>query len=123
MIAVNELQELKCHKREILAPLLVLMQPYAPHITEELNNLMGGKEMLGQASFPAFDEKYVKEFSKAYPVAINGKTRTELTIDLEASQSEVEKIVLNDHTVQKWLEGKNPKKVIYVKNKMINVVV
>ena len=79
--------------------------------------------MLGQSSFPVFDEKYVKEFSKAYPVAINGKTRTELTIDLEASQSEVEKIVLNDQTVQKWLEGKNPKKVIYVKNKMINVVV
>jgi leucyl-tRNA synthetase len=123
MIAVNELQELKCHKREILAPLLVLMQPYAPHITEELNYLIGGKEMLANGSFPAFDEKYVKEFSKAYPVAINGKTRTELTIDLEATQSEVEKIVLNDNTVQKWLEGKNPKKVIYVKNKMINVVV
>ncbi|MCY7310096.1 MAG: hypothetical protein LH619_04890, partial [Chitinophagaceae bacterium] len=68
-------------------------------------------------------EKYVKESSKAYPVAINGKTRHELTLALDATQQQVEEIVLKDETVQKWLEGKPPKKIIYVKNKMINVVV
>ena len=75
------------------------------------------------ASYPKFEEKYVKESSKAYPVAINGKTRTELTIALDANQQQVEALVMGNEIVQKWLEGKAPKKIIYVKNKMINVVI
>ena len=74
-------------------------------------------------AFPKLEEKYIKETSKAYPVAINGKTRTELTIALDATQQQVEEIVLKDAVVQKWLEGKPPKKIIFVKNKMINVVI
>ncbi len=123
MIASNELTDLKCHKRKILEPLLILLAPYAPHITEELWNLLGHAGSVLDASYPVFEEKYVKETSKAYPVAINGKTRSELTLALDATQQQVEALVLQDATVQKWLEGKQPKKIIYVKNKMINVVI
>ncbi len=132
MIATNELTDLKCHKRKILEPLLILLAPYAPHIAEELyaqlrqvSPLRGDLEgaSILNASFPKFEEKYVKETTKAYPVAINGKTRTELSIALDATQQQVEEIVLKDAVVLKWLEGKSPKKIIYVKNKMINLVV
>ncbi|HMU47259.1 MAG TPA: leucine--tRNA ligase [Chitinophagaceae bacterium] len=123
MIATNELTDLKCHKRKILEPLLILLTPYAPHICEELWNLMGNKTSILDASFPQFEEKYVKESSKDYPVAINGKTRTELTLALDITQQQVEEAVLQNEVVKKWLEGKQPKKIIYVKNKMINIVV
>jgi leucyl-tRNA synthetase len=127
MICVNELTDLKCHKKEILEPLLILLAPYAPHIAEELYAELRKASPLGEglegASFPKWNEKYLKETSKAYPVAINGKIRTELTIALDATQQQVEELVLKDAVVQKWLEGKQPKKIIYVKNKMINVVV
>ncbi|HEX6847058.1 MAG TPA: class I tRNA ligase family protein [Chitinophagaceae bacterium] len=133
MICVNELTDLKCHKKEILEPLLILLAPYAPHIAEELYAELrkapspsgegGGEASILDAEFPKWNEKYLKETSKAYPVAINGKTRTELTLALDATQQQVEEIVLKDAIVTKWLEGKQPKKIIYVKNKMINVVV
>ena len=123
MIAVNELSDLKCHKKEILEQLLILLTPYAPHVSEELWSLLGNSGSILDASFPKFEAKYVTESTKDYPVAINGKTRTELTLDLSITQQEVEAIVLANETVQKWLEGKQPKKIIYVKNKMINVVI
>ena len=122
MICVNELSDLTCHKKAILEPLLILITPYAPHIAEELYALIGGAGSVLDASFPKWEEKYIKESSKVYPVAINGKTRTEITLDLNCTQAEVEAIVFQDAVVQKWLEGKSPKKVIYVKGKMINVV-
>ena len=123
MIATNELTDLKCHKRSVLEPLVILLAPYAPHIAEELWHLLGHKTSVVDAAYPAFEEKYVKESSKTYPVAINGKTRTELTIALDATQQQVEEIVLANEVVKKWMDGKSPKKVIYVKNKMVNVVV
>jgi len=123
MIATNELTDLKCHKRSVLEPLLILLVPYAPHISEELWHLLGHDSYVVDAEYPKFEEKYVKESSKTYPVAINGKTRTELTIALDATQQQVEEIVLANDIVKKWMEGKSPKKVIYVKNKMVNVVV
>jgi leucyl-tRNA synthetase len=123
MIATNELTDLKTHKRSVLEPLLILLAPYAPHICEELWHLLGNMNSIVDVSFPVFEEKYVKESSKAYPVAINGKTRTELIISLDATQKQVEELVLANDVVRKWLEGKPPKKVIYVKNKMVNVVV
>jgi len=129
MIATNELTDLKCHKRKILEPLLILLAPYAPHIAAELYELIDSSKAsplrggLEGAAYPTFEEKYVKESSKAYPVAINGKTRTELTIALDANQQQVEALVMENEIVQKWLEGKAPKKIIYVKNKMINVVI
>jgi leucyl-tRNA synthetase len=123
MICVNELTDLKCHKKEVLEQLLILLAPYAPHISEELWNRLGNSGTILDQPFPKWNEKYLKETSKAYPVAINGKTRTELTLALDATQQQVEEIVLKDAVVTKWLEGKQPKKIIYVKNKMINVVV
>lgn len=123
MICVNELSDLKCNKKEILEELLILLTPYAPHVSEELWGALGNSGSILDASFPKFEAKYVTESTKDYPVAINGKTRTELTLDLNITQQEVEQIVLNNEIVQKWLEGKAPKKIIYVKNKMINVVV
>ncbi|ULQ52535.1 leucine--tRNA ligase [Flavihumibacter fluvii] len=123
MICVNELNDLKCRKKVVLEQLLVLLAPYAPHIAEELWALIGNSGSILDASFPVFEEKYVRESAKAYPVAINGKTRAEITISLDASQHDVEAIVLADETVLKWLEGKAPRKIIYVKNKMINVVI
>lgn len=123
MICVNELTELNCHKKEILEPLLILLAPYAPHISEELWHLLGNHSSVLEAAFPTFDPALLTETTKTYPVAINGKTRTELTLSLEATQQQVEEIVLKDAVVLKWLDGNPPKKIIYVKNKMINVVV
>jgi leucyl-tRNA synthetase len=129
MIAVNELTDLKCHKKEILENLLVLMQPYAPHITEELYSLLEPSKALPSGSglsgvsYPVFEQKYLVETSKEYPVSINGKLRTTMVISLDATQPEVEKIVLANDVVQKWLQEKSPKKIIFVKGKMVNVVV
>lgn len=123
MIGVNELTDLHSHKREVLEKLLIILTPYAPHISEELWQLLGNEGSVLDAPYPAVEEKYLVESTKNYPIAINGKTRTELNIALDATQQQVEELVLADDLVKKWLEGKAPKKVIYVKNKMINVVV
>lgn len=123
MVCVNELTDLKSHKREILEPLIILLAPYAPHIAEELWHLLGNAATILGAAFPGFEEKYLVETTKEYPVSINGKLRTQLVMDLNADQKQVEKIVLQNQVVQKWLEGKQPKKIIYVKGKMVNVVV
>jgi leucyl-tRNA synthetase len=123
MITVNELGELKCYKKEVLEKLLVLLAPYAPHISEELWHEIGNEYTILDAPYPKYDEKFLIESEKLYPVAINGKTRTELNISLDANQQEVEEMVLADETVRKWLNGATPKKIIYVRNKMINLVV
>ncbi len=123
MICVNELSTLGCHKREILEPLAVAICPFAPHISEELWHKLGHTTSVINAAFPKYEEKYVTENSKMYPVAVNGKTRLEMEFPLDAEQASIEKDVLADETIQKWLEGKSPKKFIYVKGKMINVVV
>ena len=123
MIGVNELSDLKCHKKKILEKLVVCIAAYAPHLAEELWQMLGMGGSVLDASWPEPEVKYLVETSKAYPVAINGKTRSELTIALDASQQQVEELVLADDVVKKWLEGKAPKKIIYVRNKMINVVV
>ncbi|MGB8194894.1 MAG: leucine--tRNA ligase [Chitinophagaceae bacterium] len=123
MVCVNELTDLKCHKRAVLEPLLILLTPFAPHVSEELWHLLGNKTTILDAAYPRYDEQYLAESSKEYPVSINGKLRTQINMDLELSQPEVEEIVLSNAIVQKWLEGKPPKRIIYVKNKMVNVVV
>jgi leucyl-tRNA synthetase len=123
MVCVNELSDLKCHKRAILEPLLVLLTPFAPHISEELWKLLGNEGSVLDASFPKFEAQYIAESSKEYPISVNGKLRTTLNISLDASQPEVEAMVLQNEVVQKWLEGKQPKKVIFVKGKMVNLVI
>ncbi|MES2429894.1 MAG: leucine--tRNA ligase [Bacteroidota bacterium] len=123
MVCVNELGELKCHKKEILEKVLIILAPYAPHIAEELWHALENKGTILDAAYPAVEEKYLIESSKEYPVSINGKMRTTINMALDLSPEEAEKIVLANEVVQKWLEGKAPKKVIYVKNKMVNVVI
>ncbi len=123
MICVNELSELKCHKKEVLEKLLILLAPYAPHISEELWQQLGNSGSILDAAYPVYDPALLVETSKEYPVSINGKVRTNITLALDLDQAAVEQQVLANEVVQKWLEGKAPKKVIYVKNKMVNVVV
>lgn len=123
MIAVNELTDQKCHKRAILEPLIILLTPYAPHICEALWNRLGNSGFIIDASFPVFEESFVREDSKLYPVAFNGKTRTEINLPSQIQAAEAEQLVLQHELVQKWLEGKAPKKFIFVPNKMINIVV
>lgn len=123
MVCVNELTDLKCHNKSILESLLILLAPYAPHIAEELYHLIGNSTSIINATFPKLEGKYLIESEKEYPVSINGKLRTTITISLDALQEEVENIALNNETVLKWIGDKKPKKIIYVKNKMINVVV
>lgn len=123
MICVNELTALKCNKREVLEPLAVLISPYAPHISEELWSLMGHSESITKAKFPEFKEEYLVESNFEYPVMINGKMRTKLDLPLSLNAGEIEQAALADATVQKWLEGNAPKKVIIVPGKIVNLVV
>ena len=123
MVCVNDLSDLKCNKKEILEPLLILLTPYAPHIAEELYHALGNTESVLNASYPKLENKYLTESEKEYPISINGKMRTTMVISLHATQEEVEKIVLNNDVVQKWIDGKTPKKIIYVRNRMVNVVI
>jgi len=117
------LADLKCSKKEILEPLVIMLSSYAPHIAEELYHALGNEGSVLNANYPTLEEKYLVESSKEYPISINGKLRTTLNISLDASESEVKKIVLQNDVVQKWLEGKEPKKIIFIKNKMVNVVI
>jgi leucyl-tRNA synthetase len=123
MICVNDLADLKCNKREILEPLIILLASYAPHISEELWKALGNSGSVLDASYPKFEEKYVIESSKEYPVSINGKVRTNINIALDATPDQVQEITLANELVQKWVEGKELKKFIFVKGKMINVVI
>lgn len=123
MIATNELTDLKCHKRAVLEPLLLLITPYAPHIAAELWSLLGHSDHVLDAPYPVFDPQHVVESNKEYPISVNGKLRTTLNIALDAAQPEVEALVLANEVVQKWLEGKTPKKIIFVKGKMVNIVI
>ena len=122
MICVNELARLSCNKKEILEPLLVLLTPFAPHISEELWQSLGHTNTILDAAYPILNESYLVENSFTYPVAINGKTRTEVEFALDADTSYIQETVLKDATVLKWMEDKPLKKFIYVKGKMINVV-
>ena len=123
MVCVNELSELKCNKRSILEPLLVLLTPYAPHVAEELWQSLGNTGSILDAAYPVLEEKYLVESAKEYPVSINGKLRTTINIALDADAAQVEAIVLANEVVKKWLEDKPVKKFIFVKGKMVNVVI
>jgi leucyl-tRNA synthetase len=119
---VNELSALKSNKRGILEPLAILVSPYAPHIAEELWNLLGHEGSITEASFPVFDESHLKESAFEYPVMINGKMRVKIKLDLSLSKDQIQEAALADETVQKWLEGKAPKKIIIVPGKIVNLV-
>jgi leucyl-tRNA synthetase len=123
MVCVNELTDLKCHKKEVLEQLIILLAPYAPHVSEELWHQFGNTSTILDAPFPKLEQKYLVETTKEYPISVNGKLRTTINIDLNAAQPQVEEIVMANPVIQKWIEGKQPKKIIFVKGKMVNVVI
>lgn len=124
MICVNELMDLRCNKRVILEDLCIVLNPYAPHITEELWALLGNEPgSLSKARYPVFNPEYLVEDEFAYPISVNGKLRMNLTLPLSLNQSEIEQTVLGNEDVQRYLGGKSVKKVIYVKGRIINLVI
>jgi leucyl-tRNA synthetase len=123
MICCNELNSLKSNKRSILEPLVIALSPYAPHITEELWEKLGHTTSILNAAFPAFDEQYLVENSFEYPISINGKVRVKMNFALDMPKEDIEKLVMASETVQKWTDGKAPKKVIIVPGKIVNVVI
>ncbi|QQT25395.1 leucine--tRNA ligase [Sphingobacterium spiritivorum] len=124
MICVNELTELRCNKRAILEQLIIVLQPYAPHIAEELWSLSGHEAgSISYAPYPVFNPEYLVESEFAYPVSVNGKMKLNLPLALDLEAKAVEEIVLNNADVQKYLDGKPVKKIIFVKGKIINIVV
>ncbi|MBO7465723.1 MAG: class I tRNA ligase family protein, partial [Bacteroidales bacterium] len=123
MICVNELSDLKCRKRKILEPLCILMSPFAPHICEELWQLLGHTGSIAYATFPTWEEQYLVENSCNYAVSFNGKTRFVVTLPLDLPKEEVEQQVMQLPETQKWLQGQTPKKVIVVPRKIVNIVI
>lgn len=123
MICVNELGDIKCNKRGILEPLAVLLSPFAPHISEELWSLLGHDDSISFARFPEFDPGMLVENTFRYPVSINGKTRTYIEFDINVSKEEVEKTVLANGDIIRFMDGKPLKKLIFVPKKIVNLVV
>jgi leucyl-tRNA synthetase len=122
MIAVNELTAQKCTSKAVLEPLLVLLSPYAPHITEELWNQLGNNASISTALFPEFDASHLVESSKNYPISFNGKMRFTLELSLDLSKDEIEAAVMANEKTKDQLQGRVPKKVIVVPGKIINIV-
>jgi len=122
MICANELSSLKCNKRAILEPLTIVLASYAPHITEELWEKLGHKNSILNATYPVFNESFLKESDFEYPISINGKVRAKMNFALDMPVSDMEKIVMASEAVQKWTEGKAPKKVIIVPGRIVNIV-
>ena len=122
MICVNELSSLKCHHKAILEPLAVLVAPFAPHIAEELWKRLGNAESVTYAPYPIHEEKYLQEDSKEYPVSFNGKVRFKRAFPTDMPIAEIEQAILADPQTAEQLQGKAPKKIIVVPNRIINVV-
>ncbi|MBA2613759.1 MAG: class I tRNA ligase family protein [Bacteroidetes bacterium] len=123
MICVNELTEAKCNKRAILEPLLICLSPYAPHITEELWEKLGHSGSIALAPFPMHNEEYLVDDSFNYPISFNGKMRLNIELPATLTAPEIEKEVMSREEVQKYLEGKTPKKIIVVPKKIVNIVI
>ncbi len=122
MICVNELTAQKCNSREVLEPLTVLIAPYAPHIAEELWSKLGHNESVSTAPYPEYEEKYLVESTKTYPISFNGKMRFTMELPLDMPKDEIEKTVMADERTQRQLDGRAPKKVIIVPGKIVNIV-
>jgi leucyl-tRNA synthetase len=123
MIAVNELQKLKCNKRNILEPLAVIISPYAPHICEEVWNLLGHKDSIEFEKFPILNEEYLVEDEINYPISVNGKMKFKISLSAQLSAADVEVLVLQNDKLKEILEGKTPKKIIVVHKKIVNIVI
>jgi len=123
MICVNELTALSCHHQAILADLVVLLAPFAPHVAEELWRHLGYTESVTQAPFPRWEASYIQEATFEYPITVNGKVRTKMRFAVDTPQEVIQKEVLAHESVQRWTQGKPPKKIIVVPQRIVNVVV
>ena len=123
MICVNELTQLKCHSREVLSTLIVLLAPFAPHISEELWHAIGNTTTVCDAAWPAYSEEYLKEDNVTYAVSFNGKARFNIEVPAALSSDEVQKLALDHESAAKWIDGKTIRKVIVVPGKIVNIVV
>jgi len=123
MICVNELTSMKCRAREVYEPLVVLLAPFAPHIAEELWHVLGHDTTVCDAQWPTWNEDYLKESTVKYTVLFNGKPRYNIEVPAGTAQDEVQRIALSDAGAERWLDGKQPKKVIVVPGKIVNVVI
>ncbi len=123
MICVNELSSLKCNKRSVLEPLIILIAPFAPHIAEELWHVCGYTTTVCNAQWPKLNEVYLKENTKTYAISFNGKTRFSMELPADMPREEIEKAALAHENSAKWLEGKTPKKIIVVPGKIVNIVI
>ena len=123
MIATNELTALQCNKRKALQPLVALLSPFAPHTAEKIWQDLGEQGSVVDANFPTVKEEYLVEDEIEYPVSVNGKLRTKLKFAKDIEHAAVKEAVLADETIQKWTEGKEIKKFIFVPGRIVNVVV
>ncbi len=123
MICTNELSSRKCNKKEVLSPLVLALSPFAPHVCEELWSKLENQASVSRESYPTYEEKYISDDSYEYPISINGKLRLKMTFSLDTPLIDIENQVLASEVVQKWIEGKSPKKVIIVPNKIVNIVI
>jgi len=123
MICVNELFTLKCSKKAILEPLVILLTPFAPHIAEELYRALGNKETVCDATFPICNEEYLIESSVNYPISFNGKVRFTLELPAGMNKVDIEKTAMSNELTIKFLDGKEPKKIIVVPGKIVNIVI
>ena len=124
MICVNELSSLKCHSREVLEPLVILLAPFAPHVAEELwHSALGHDTTVNDAKWPEWNEEYLKENTANYAVSFNGKARFTIQVPADMPKDEVEKLALSHESSAKWLDGKTVRKIIVVPNKIVNIVI
>ena len=123
MICLNELHAQKCHCRAIFNDIVVLLAPFAPHIAEELWHVLGHDTSVCDASWPKWNEEYLKESTVKYTVLFNGKPRFNIEVPAGTDKDSVQKLALEDEAAQKWIDGKTPKKIIVVPNKIVNVVI
>lgn len=123
MICVNELTAIKANNKAILSDLVVALSPYAPHISEELWQMLGHTESISNAKFPEYNEAYLQEDTYEYPISVNGKMRAKMSFSTDKPVEEIQKEVLASDIIQKWTKGKTPKKVIIVPKKIVNIVV
>ena len=123
MICVNELASLKCTKRDILKPLVVVLAPFAPHVCEELYEQLGGEGSVCDAQWPEFNEEYLKEDSVTYSISFNGKTRFTMELAADLDNAAIQETVLANENTQKYIDGKTIRKVIVVPKKIVNIVI
>jgi leucyl-tRNA synthetase len=123
MVCTNELRKLNCTKRAVLEPLVTLICPFAPHIAEELWQILGHNKSVTVSTWPAHDEEHLKVAEVMIPICINGKRRAEASFKVDEDPEWIKATVLGMEVVQKWLEGKEPKNVIVLPGRMVNVVV